>query len=131
MLIHCHGRKCNTTREHKLKVESNEAVCMDCGELNEMVSDFMKNAMKAAGDIYRTAASKKAFMYKCVKCSVDRAAKIVDEQAVCAVCQHPLKLSAPMLEAIRANASALKDEVTPAATTQEEVSKGVIKRRKS
>lgn len=128
MLLHCHSRKCNTTRDHKLKVEENEAVCMDCGEINNMVSDFMKNAMKGAGDIYRSVKAKKAFMYKCPKCAIDRGVKIVDEQALCETCLHPLNLSAPMIEAIKTTASKTTevDEAAPKA----EVNKGVIKRRK-
>lgn len=126
MLLHCHSRKCNTTRDHKLKVETNDAVCMDCGESNVQISDFMKNAMKASGDVYRTAKTRKAFMYKCPKCTVDRGVKIVDEQALCEICLHPLNLSAPMLEAIKTTAHLSKDE----SDDGKELTKGVIKRRK-
>jgi len=129
MLLHCHSRKCNTTREHKLKVESNEAVCMDCGEINNMVSDFMKSAMHKAGDIYRSIKSKKAFTYKCPKCTVDRGVKIVDELALCESCGQQLNLSVPMIQAIKTTAS--KNEVeSDAETPKEELNKGVIKRRK-
>jgi hypothetical protein len=104
MLLHCHSRKCNTTRDHKLKVDNNEAVCMDCGETNNMVSTFMRQAMKSSGDIYRAAQGRKAFMYKCPKCTVDRGVKIVDENALCEACLHPLNLSTPMIEAIKSTA---------------------------
>lgn len=126
MLLHCHSRKCNTTRDHKLKVDNNEAVCMDCGENNNMVSDFMKNAMRASGDIYRTVQGRKAFMYRCPKCTIDRGVRVVDEQALCESCGHPLNLSAPMIEAIKTTAAKDETEKTPKA----EMSKGVVKRRK-
>lgn len=124
MLLHCHSRKCNTTRDHKLKVDENEAICMDCGETNNMVSDFMKNAMRASGDIYRTVQGRKAFMYKCPKCTIDRGVKIVDEQALCETCGHALNLSAPMIEAIKTTAAK-----TAVEAPKSEMSKGVIKRR--
>src|SRR5271154_1462425 len=98
MLLHCHGRKCNTTRDHKLKIDTDEVICMECGDSNVMVSEFMKKAMKSSGDLYRSTAAKKAFMYRCSKCTVDRAPKIVDDQAVCATCSHPLNLAAPTVQ---------------------------------
>lgn len=130
MLLHCHSRKCNTTRDHKLKLDTSEVICMDCGESNDMVSEFMKNAMKASGDVYRTVKGKKAFMYKCPKCGVDRGVRVIDEQAACEVCQFPLNLSGPMIEAIKSGSGSIKAEVEDEAAPKEEVSKGVIKRRK-
>lgn len=107
---------------------------MDCGEINNMVSEFMKHAMKGAGDIYRDAQGRKAFMYKCPKCTVDRGVKIVDEKALCEACLHPLNLSAPMIEAIKNTVGASKatkddveDEDDKAPKT--EINRGVIKRR--
>lgn len=134
MLLHCHSRKCNTTRDHKLKIgdegAANEAICMDCSETNNMVSDFMKNAMKASGDVYRAVKSKKAFMYKCPKCTVDRGVKIVDEQALCESCSHPLNLSDPMIQAIKTTASKSEPEAIDESAPKAELSKGAIKRRK-
>lgn len=149
MLLHCPSRKCNTTRDHKLKVDSSEAICMECGESNNMVSSFMKNAMKSSGDLYRTATGRKAFMYKCPKCTIDRGVKIVDEVALCESCAHPLNLSAPMIEAIKQTGGSVAKPVvkqtpvpnTPAhvqhedvedediTTPKTELTKGVIKRR--
>jgi hypothetical protein len=130
MLLHCHGRKCNTTRDHKLKVDTAEILCMDCLEPNLMVSDFMKNAMKTSGDIYRAAGQKKGFMYKCPKCTVDRAVKIVDEQALCTSCSHPLNLSAPMLQAIKLNGTKTSADDDDEMPESSELNKGVIKRSK-
>jgi hypothetical protein len=141
MLLHCHSRKCNTTRDHKLKVDSNEAICMDCGETNNMVSDFMKVAMKSSGDVYRAAQGRGAFKYKCPKCTVDRGVKIVDERALCESCLQPLNLSGPMIEAIKTTlapkpvsaAVAAAHEVEEEDDSKEpkaEMQKGVIKRHK-
>lgn len=131
MLIHCNSKRCNTTREHKLKVDSNEAICLDCGESNNMISDFMKNVMKGNGDILRSSGSRKAFTYKCPKCVVDRGVRIVDEQAVCDVCLHPLDLTAPMIEAIKMSSKTKEDESTENVNApKEEVNKGVVRRRK-
>lgn len=154
MLLHCPSRKCNTTRDHKLKVDSYEAICMDCGETNNMVSEFMKHAMKGAGDIYRSTQAKKAFMYKCPKCTIDRGVKIVDEKALCETCLQPLNLSAPMIEAVKQIAGVKSESPkaavkpahhkvaapapTPASEVEDEeldgeakaeLNKGVIKRR--
>jgi hypothetical protein len=102
---------------------------MDCGEYNTMVSDFMKNAMRASGDVYRTTQKRKGFTYKCPKCTVDRSVKIVDEQALCESCLTPLNLSAPMLEAIKVMDAGSVNKETQTAIV-DEPSKGVIKRKK-
>lgn len=136
MLLHCHSRRCNTTRDHKLKVDNNEAVCMDCGEINNLVSDFMKAAMKASGDIYRAAGGRKAFMYKCPKCTIDRGVRIVNEQALCESCRLPLNLSKPMIEAIKSSVPKTAAEVVVEPTDEDdskpkaEFNKGIIKRHK-
>ncbi len=132
MLLHCPGKKCNTTRDHKLKVDTAEVICMDCEEVNNVVSDYMKIAMKASGDVYRTVTKKKAFTYKCPRCTVDRGVKIIDEQAVCEACQQPLNLSAPMLQAIKQMGGESKAAplATEATAPKAELSKGSIKRKK-
>lgn len=101
MLLHCPGKRCNTTREHRLKVDTNEAICLECGEANLGASSFMKKAMKDGGDLYRTVEGKKAFMYKCQKCNVNRGVKLADDQAFCEVCNYPMKLAAPTIQAIK------------------------------
>lgn len=130
MLLHCHSRKCNTTRDHKLKVELNDVICMDCGESNNLVNDFMKNAMKTSGDVYRSLDGRKAFTYKCPKCAVDRGVKIVDEQSLCQVCSTPLNLSRPMIEAIKSNVVSSTDDVDDD-SKKLSLDKGAIKRRKA
>lgn len=135
MLLHCPSRKCNTTRDHKLKLDTRESICMDCGETNNMITDFTKNAMKSQGDIYRSVQGRKAFMYKCPKCSIDRGVKIIDEKALCESCLMSLDLSSPMIEAIKQSGASVSttkssegieeaDEAPKA-----ELNKGSIRRR--
>lgn len=126
MLIYCGSKRCHTTRNHLLKVDTNEAICETCSEVNTTASDFIKMAMKGAGDIYRAIEARKAFSYKCVKCNVDRGTKLLDDKPVCEVCEHPFDLAAPMVEAIKAHMSRSAHE---AGTS--EVDKGVVKRRKN
>lgn len=124
MLIHCPSKRCNTTREHRLRLEDMAVICMDCGDANNMITDYMKSAMKSNGDIYRSVKSKKAFMFKCLKCGIDRSVKIVDEQALCDVCLHPFNLTTAMLEAVKTSShNDSSDE------TKKEMNKGVIKRK--
>jgi hypothetical protein len=125
MILHCPAKTCNTTREHKLKVNTNEVICMECMVINTTVTEFMKSAMKSSNDVYRAVESRQAFMFRCAKCNVDRSPKIVNDQAVCSVCTLPLKLSAPMIEAIKTTMVKNADE------NNTETNKGVIKRRKS
>lgn len=127
MLLHCPSRKCNTNRDQKLKVDTGEVICMDCNEVNNTITDIMKSAMKGLGEVYRTVKSKKAFMYKCPKCTIDRGAKIVDDQALCEACSTPLNLNAPTIEAIKIYAPKLEEKVVEA---DQELSRGKIKRRK-
>ena len=130
MILHCPGKRCNTTREHKLKIDTNEVMCLECLTTNASVSEFMKSAMKASNDFYRAVEARQAFMYKCARCELDRAPKIVNEQAVCSVCLHPFKLSAPMIEAIKTTMTKSVDaeeKIEPKA----ELNKGAVKRRKA
>lgn len=123
MLIHCPSKRCNTTREHRLRIDVKdsirEVICLECSEVNDMVSEFMKTAMQAAGDILRIPQGRKAFMYKCHKCGIERGVKIKDEQAFCEVCEHPLNLATPTVEAIKTNIN------------KDELNKGVVKRKRS
>jgi hypothetical protein len=131
MLLHCHSKKCNTTRDHKLKVDTNEAVCTECSESNDRISDVMKSAMKASGELYRTV-SKKSFMYRCVKCAIDRNVKIIDDKVICEVCLHPMTLSAPMIEVIKANIKSGETKTNDSDDEKKEMlNKGIVKRRKT
>ena len=128
MLLHCPSKKCNTTREHKIKNTSNEAVCMECGETNADVTSMMKTAMKANGDIFKVASSTQAFTYLCANCTVSRQAKVKEGVVVCSHCGVQMKnLSGPTIEAIKSMGSKVDDDAEDGST----LNKGMIKRRKS
>lgn len=122
MLVYCPSKTCHEQKPHKLRVETNEAVCMECGEVNPGITDFTKKAMKSNGDVFRANQSKKPFTFKCSKCGVDRGAKVVKDQALCEVCEYPLNVSGPMKEALKTHGAKTTKEAS-------EPQKGKINRR--
>jgi hypothetical protein len=101
MLLYCPGKKCNTIQTHKLRVDTNEAICTSCQQANVGISDIMKTAMKNNGDIFRAGQLREPFVFKCAQCGIDRRAKVVDDKAVCESCLTPFKLAEPMIQAIK------------------------------
>ena len=101
MLLYCPGKKCNTIQDHKLKIDTNEAICTNCQQSNTAITDIMKSAMKGSGDIYRTPQLREAFVYKCAQCGIDKKAKVVNDKAVCECCLNPFKLPESMVQAIK------------------------------
>lgn len=63
MLVHCEA-KCKTTVDASLDLETNDAICNDCGSILENVSEYSKLSMKMNGDIIRTK-KKRAFVFYC------------------------------------------------------------------
>lgn len=139
MLLHCPSRKCNTTREQLLNVDTDEVICSECNQINPTISDYMKATMKGSGHIYRTVQPKKAFMYACNKCVAHREVILQDEQAVCKMCKNPIQVPSATLTAIAATAHLRDrdDDVSSEPEVDEDgkkvpverMNKGVVKRR--
>ena len=53
MLLHCPSKKCNTTTEHQLKVDTNEVMCLNCEKANESITQFMKATLRSNGHLYK------------------------------------------------------------------------------
>lgn len=108
MLIHCSNRSCNTTTEHKLKLDTNEVICMVCANPNSMITPFIKSAMKGNGDLYKSV-SKKAFMYGCKKCATNREVNVKNDKAFCKTCGTEVYVPAASLQALKVVADKFKD----------------------
>ena len=69
MLVRCNqGCKLNGgMTECKLKMKTNEAICMECGDEVSHVSDFAKMSMKINKDIIKDN-TKGSFVFKCKTC---------------------------------------------------------------
>ncbi len=134
MLLYCPNKKCNTPQDHKLQIDTNEAVCLFCNEPNTMVTPGMKSVLKSSGDVIRVAKKKEAFIYRCDTCNIDTKVKIVDEQPVCPKCSNKLNISTIMVDLVRnAGAEFKKDDVEEDFTTKtpaEELNKGIVRRKK-
>tara|TARA_B100000700_G_scaffold306700_1_gene382180 strand:- start:283 stop:645 length:363 start_codon:yes stop_codon:yes gene_type:complete len=79
MLVQCNV-KCHTTVDASLNVDTNEAICNQCGSVLNSVSKYSKLSMKTNGDILRSK-NRKAFMFPCQTC---------DKQVEAAFCNSKL-----------------------------------------
>ncbi len=90
MIINCNA-KCKLkggTTSGKLDVESNDVICVHCGDSVSNISQFMKNTMKFNGEILRKS-SKKPFEYSCLSCKKKVATTIEGDKLVCKTCKTP------------------------------------------
>ena len=69
MLVKCNPlcKLSDGTTDASLNVDTNDAVCNQCGEIVEHVSKYSKLSMKSNGDILRSK-NRKAFMFPCETC---------------------------------------------------------------
>jgi ribosomal protein L34E len=69
MLVKCNAlcKLSDGTTDASLDVETNEAMCNECGEVLSGVSEYSKLSMKMNGDIIRTK-KKRAFVFHCQTC---------------------------------------------------------------
>ena len=64
MLVQCNKKTCKTIVNASLDLDLNEAICGECGEVIDGVSDYSKLSMKNSGDVIRSK-KRKAFMFYC------------------------------------------------------------------
>ena len=72
MLVRCNP-KCKLSdgmTDGSLDVDSDSAICNNCGEELETVSSYLKKSMKQNGDIMRSN-KRKAFVFSCKTCDKD------------------------------------------------------------
>ncbi len=67
MLVQCNKKTCKTIVNASLDLDLNEAICGECGEVIDGVSDYSKLSMKNNGDIIRSK-KRRAFMFHCQTC---------------------------------------------------------------
>tara|TARA_Y100000287_G_scaffold171419_1_gene157849 strand:- start:4053 stop:4424 length:372 start_codon:yes stop_codon:yes gene_type:complete len=107
MLVRCKPlcKMSDGTTDASLDVDSNEAICNECGETLSHVSKYSKLSMKTNGDILRTK-NKKAFMFPCETCDKSVEAAIVDSRLVGRDCGDPdstcrINVTKHMIQAIQ------------------------------
>lgn len=69
MLVKCNPlcKMSDGTTDVSLNIDTNEAICNECGECIPHVSEYSKLSMKTSGDILRSK-KKKAFVFHCGTC---------------------------------------------------------------
>lgn len=89
MLVKCNPlcKMSDGTTDASLDVESNNAMCNECGEVISHVSSYSKISMKANGDIIR-AKNRKAFMFPCETCDNHVEATFSNSKLVGKNCQN-------------------------------------------
>lgn len=86
-ILTCTNKGCYSQDYHKLDVESNDVVCVDCGQTVD-VSPYMKKIMKDSGQVFKKAKSTKEVT--CRKCGVADVPVLLDYglDTYEAVCNH-------------------------------------------
>ena len=85
MLVQCNNKKCHTTVDAMLDLDSNEVICGECGDTISGVSKYTKLSMKTNGDILRSK-NKKAFVFHCETCDTHVETTFVDSKLVGKTC---------------------------------------------
>jgi ribosomal protein L37AE/L43A len=79
MIVRCNQgcKKSDGFTDGSLDVDSNEAICNECGETLNTVSSYAKLSMKTNGDILRSK-NRKAFMFPCQTCDTNVEAQFIN-----------------------------------------------------
>ena len=89
MIVRCNPKCRNSDgmTDSSLDIDSNQAMCNECGEVLGGVSEFAKLAMKTNGDIIRSK-DRKAFMFPCLTCDKSVETQFVSGVLVGKECQN-------------------------------------------
>jgi NMD protein affecting ribosome stability and mRNA decay len=100
--IQCDNKGCHKYQEPKLDVETNEALCDECGEPIKSVTIFAKTQMRHMGQIYRGAEKKQqAFAVTCKACNKHGRPKVANQKdLMCAFCGVELELAGPFKQTL-------------------------------
>lgn len=100
--IQCDNKGCHKYQEPKLNVETNEALCDECGQPIKSVTKFAKTTMRSLGQIYRGAEKQKqAFAVQCKACNKHGRPKVVNgKDLACVHCGAELELAGPFKQTL-------------------------------
>jgi ribosomal protein S27E len=81
----------------QLDVKTNEVICQECGQAIDGISVMMRQALKNAGQIVRSAA-RKAFMTNCNNCKANREVVLNKEttNTTCKTCGNAVSITPQM-----------------------------------
>jgi len=89
MIVRCNVgcRLTDGITDASLDLDTNNAMCNECGEVLTDVSEYSKLSMKTNGDILRTK-KKKAFVFPCQTCNEDVETEFVSSRLVGKACPN-------------------------------------------
>lgn len=126
MLITCDNVGCLQMSNAKIKVETNEVMCQECGKVINNVSEMMKRVLSSSGEIVRDN-QRKAFTMGCKSCNANRQVVLdEDDNTVCSVCANAINVHPAMKQAILEVGEKLKrasDKTTKKAAKKKKVKK--------
>lgn len=102
MLVRCNP-KCKLNdgmTECKLNVETNQAMCLECGD-EIAVSEFAKKSMKSNDDVIKNV-NKRAFMFKCETCDTMVHTMYKNSKLCGTKCEKPDKCIINITESMKA-----------------------------
>ena len=93
----CTNKGCmRFTTDSVLDEATNEVICSECGNPITGITDFTKRSMKGMGKVKKTE-SKTSFSIDCPNCKKRGQPTLKNDNAFCAHCNQPLKLSKPFI----------------------------------
>jgi len=101
--INCNNKGCFKTQEPKLKIDTNEVICSECGGTISNVSDFTKRQMKSLGQVVKESAQKKAFAVKCDSCKTSDTPIVENDAFICKKCKQKINISPIFANILRNN----------------------------
>ena len=105
MLVNCNlgCRLGISTTIAKLDMDTDQAICMECGDEVYNISSFCKQNMKNSGDVLRKKKSR-AFSFECVACETTVETMYSDDGIIGVGCSSgdcSFNIPSPMVEALK------------------------------
>lgn len=109
MLILCD--KCNQTADSKLRKDTDEVYCGNCGQRIETITKFIVEAMRNNKDYVEE--QKQSFTFPCKACGERKSALVTldGKQVVCADCEGEINVS-PFMRLTMKNLGLFVERIT-------------------
>ena len=105
MLVNCNNgcKLAIGTTIAKLDADTDQAICMECGDELVNISSYCKQNMKNSGDVIKKKKNR-PFSFKCNYCNVETETTYLDGSIIgmgCKEMECSFSIPAPMVEAIK------------------------------
>ena len=103
----CDNRSCHATTNAQYNKNTQEVICLECHQPISNISEAMKRVLSSSGQVVRE--PKSAFTMACKSCNANRQVVLnAKDEAVCNICESPIAVSRPMLQALLVTGERIK-----------------------